>query len=105
MSTIFNDILSTIAERGRTLIDFGGRERKSGPEGFNELFEQLLSERGEASGVAIAREIFERYAQLDQGERAEVIDILSDRFGVDLEAAQAAAVRFIEDPSEAGGAG
>ena len=103
MSTFFNDILTSITERGRSLIDFSGRERTGGKAGFDELFEQLLSERGEASGMAIAREIFERYAQLDATGRHDVIDIIADRFGVDLEAARVAAERFLDEHSDAAG--
>ncbi|MFN0264494.1 malonyl-CoA decarboxylase [Tepidamorphus sp. 3E244] len=103
MSTLFNDILSTIAERGRSMIDFSGRDRKGETGSFADLFEQLLSERGEASGVAIAREIFERYAELDARGRAEVIDVIADRFGVDLEAARVAAERFLEVPDDGAG--
>ncbi|MCB1471765.1 MAG: malonyl-CoA decarboxylase [Rhodobiaceae bacterium] len=100
MSTFFNEILSTIAERGRSLIDFGGRERGGARGGLDELLERLLSERGEASGVAIAREIFARYEDLDATGRHDVIDMLTDRFGVDLDGAQQAAEAFLAEPSE-----
>jgi len=103
LSTFLNDILTSITERGRSLIDFSGRERAGGKAGFDELFEQLLSERGEASGMAIAREIFDRYDRLDATGRSDVIDIIADRFGVDLEAARAAAERFLDEQSDASG--
>ena len=43
----------------------GARSRSSAPAGLVELCEELLSGRGEASGVALAREILARYAELD----------------------------------------
>ncbi|MGZ9082348.1 MAG: hypothetical protein ACXW3U_09510 [Rhodoplanes sp.] len=56
-TSFFGELLQTITERGRGLI-----ERRHEPlglaysEGLAELCEQLLSIRGEGSGVALARE-------------------------------------------------
>jgi malonyl-CoA decarboxylase len=43
-----------------------------------ELFEDLLSENGEASGTALAREAVELYLSMDTPNRLAVLDILSD---------------------------
>jgi len=57
-ASFFGELLQAIAERGRALID-RTRDRR-GPEersqSLIELCEELLSGRGEASGVAIARD-------------------------------------------------
>jgi len=63
-------MLQSIAERGRALIDRtrdrrGVAEQRS--ESLAQLCEDLLSGRGEASGVALAREILSRYAELTTG--------------------------------------
>ncbi len=103
MTSFFNDILTTIAERGRALIDFSGRERAARGGDLTELFEALLSERGEASGMAIAQEIFERYDALDEDARHQALDVLASAFGVDLEVSRAAAETFLDAPDDATG--
>ena len=57
-STFFGDMLQTIAERGRALLDLtraGRIDAGTRSENLIELCEQLLSGRGEASGVAPRR--------------------------------------------------
>ena len=56
-SSFFGDMLASIAERGRALLDRtrdhgGGQAARS--ENLADLCEELLSGRGEASGVALA---------------------------------------------------
>src|SRR4051812_23617746 len=89
-------MLQTIAERGRALID-RTRERRESAErrsaGLIELCDQLLSGRGEASGVALAREILQGYAELTSGPRIAFFEALATGFGPDhrrLESAIAA---------------
>ena len=64
-TSFFGELLQTISERGRALID-RTRDRRGDAaarsESLVELCEELLSGRGEASGVALAREILVRYA-------------------------------------------
>jgi len=56
-TSFFGEMLQTISERGRALIE-RARERRERPgetsESLAELCEELLSNRGEASGVALA---------------------------------------------------
>ncbi|MBF0375340.1 MAG: malonyl-CoA decarboxylase [Alphaproteobacteria bacterium] len=47
------------------------------------LCEALLSGRGEASGVALAREFFKQWANLGPPERREVLIGMAERFGPD----------------------
>src|SRR4029077_6755370 len=58
--------------------------------GLVELCEELLSGRGEASGVALAREIFTRYDELTTGPRIAFFETLATGFGVDRERIDAA---------------
>src|SRR4051794_8155628 len=77
-------MLQTIAERGRSLLDRRGRsnaEKRSA--GIIELSEQLLSGRGEASGVALAGEILAHYAELTSGPRIAFFEALAQDFGPD----------------------
>ena len=83
-TTFFGEMLQTIAERGRSLLDRRGRsnaEKRSA--GIIELSEQLLSGRGEASGVALAGEILAHYAELTSGPRIAFFEALAQDFGPD----------------------
>ena len=69
-TSFFGDMLQSIAERGRALIE-RTRDRREVAEqrsaSLVQLCEDLLSGRGEASGVALAREILARYGELNTG--------------------------------------
>jgi malonyl-CoA decarboxylase len=85
-TSFFGELLQTISERGRALID-RARERRgvdsTRSESLVELCEHLLSGRGEASGVALARDILMRYAALTTGPRIALFEALASRFGPD----------------------
>ena len=69
-TSFFGELLQTISERGRALLARDRRgEASARSENLVELCEDLLSGRGEASGVALAREILGRYATLTTGPR------------------------------------
>ncbi|MBO0751248.1 MAG: malonyl-CoA decarboxylase family protein [Bradyrhizobiaceae bacterium] len=94
-SSFFGELLQAISDRGRVLID-RRRSRRDSPaettKNLADLCEELLSNRGEASGVALAREILVRYADLTIGPRIAFFEALATRFGVDrgrMEAAMA----------------
>ena len=66
-NAFFSDLLSTISERGRTLLRRGSSsDAKQDASDLIELCEALLSGRGEASGTAMAREVLDRYHHLDR---------------------------------------
>ena len=100
----FSDMLQSIAERGRALIDRtrdrrGVAEQRS--ESLAQLCEDLLSGRGEASGVALAREILSRYGDLKTGSRIAFFEALARRFGPDRSRLSAAASAYLTAPSDA----
>ncbi|MGE5346180.1 MAG: malonyl-CoA decarboxylase [Acidithiobacillales bacterium] len=64
------------------LLGFLGRGTKPS-EALPLLSEALLSGRGEASGVALAREILNAYSRLSPDERLGFLKLLGDRFGAD----------------------
>src|SRR5690242_3492202 len=92
-TSFFGELLQSISERGRALID-RARDRRGDAAARSaslvELCEELLSVRGEASGVALAREILGVYADLTVGPRIAFFEALSVRFGVDRERIDAA---------------
>ena len=83
-TSFFGELLQTISDRGRALLDRGRRgDASSRSESLVELCEHLLSGRGEASGAALAREILGRYAELTIGPRIAFFEALAHRFGTD----------------------
>ncbi len=104
MSTsFFGDMLQSIAERGRALIE-RTRDRREVAEqrsaNLVQLCEDLLSRRGEASGVALAREILLRYGELKIGPRIAFFEALATRFGPDRARLSAAATAWLAMPSD-----
>ncbi len=83
-TSFFGELLQTISERGRALLARSRRgEASARSESLVELCEDLLSSRGEASGVARAREILGRYGELTTGPRIAFFEALGERFGPD----------------------
>lgn len=99
---MLSELFASIGERGRRLIErrieLGGKPRRV--ETVIELAEDLLSHRGEASGVARATEILEAYARFTQDERATFFEALAGRFGVDHGRVEAAVEAYRRGPSE-----
>jgi hypothetical protein len=67
-SSFLSDLMDTIVARGRTLLNL----RHSAPAVKHDLVQLsslLLSQRGEASGVALAQALLEGYRAAADGER------------------------------------
>ncbi|HSP51068.1 MAG TPA: malonyl-CoA decarboxylase [Pseudolabrys sp.] len=100
--SFFGELLQTISERGRALLARNRRvEASARSESLVELCEDLLSSRGEASGVARARDILGRYGELTTGPRIAFFEALGERFGPDPARMQAAIAAWREKPSDA----
>ena len=102
-TSFFGELLQTIADRGRALIE--RRRQRPGTaaqrsESLVDLCEELLSGRGEASGVALAREILARYGELTIGPRIAFFEALATRFGVDRARVDAAVEAWRGSPSD-----
>ncbi|MGB8239375.1 MAG: malonyl-CoA decarboxylase, partial [Pseudolabrys sp.] len=69
-------------------------------ENLVELCEDLLSGRGEASGVARAREILGHYAELTTGPRIAFFEALAERFGTDPARLEQAIASWRVNPSD-----
>jgi malonyl-CoA decarboxylase len=83
-NAFFSDLLATISERGRSLLRRGDIEDGKGDASdLVELCEALLSGRGEASGTAMAREVLDRYHDLDDDGRRAFFEALGRDFGPD----------------------
>jgi malonyl-CoA decarboxylase len=102
-TSFFGELLQTISDRGRALLDRAGARRNGGAtdsDSFIEQCEELLSGRGEASGVALARDILTRYAELTTGPRVAFFEALAHRFGPDQAALDAAIEAWQAAPSD-----
>ncbi len=102
-ASFFSEMLQSIADRGRALIQRRepARERSAG---LVELCEALLSGRGEASGVALAGDILARYATLTIGPRIAFFEALDTTFGHDHTRIDAAIAAWRQSPSAANAA-
>ncbi len=102
-SSFFSEMLQSIADRGRALIQRRepARERSAG---LVEACEALLSGRGEASGVALAGDILARYSALTIGPRVAFFEALETTFGHDRPRIDAAIAAWRESPTPANAA-
>jgi malonyl-CoA decarboxylase len=104
-NAFFSDLLSTISERGRTLLRRNGAPaaRPDDAEGLIELCEALLSGRGEASGTAMAREVLDRYHDLGDAGRLAFFAALVRDFGPDRERVAKAIEAWRANPGDGNG--
>jgi malonyl-CoA decarboxylase len=103
MVSFFSDLLSTIADRGRGLVEPLWEGRPGAEQRAAAVIEQadaLLSRRGEAAGVAIASNILDAYATLTSGPRIAFFEALATRFGCDAARLEAAIAAYRAAPGE-----
>jgi len=82
-SAFLSDLISSITERGRALLQREPSRQEPRRGALVETCHTLLSGRGEASGVALARHGLDLYAQLDPQGRLAFFEALSQEFGPD----------------------
>src|SRR3984957_15538426 len=101
-TSFFGELLQTISDRGRSLID--RRERRGvtpqSTANLVDLCEELLSNRGEASGAALAREILALYSELTIGPRIAFFESLATKFGTDKSRIDKALQAWRDAPSD-----
>ena len=86
-SSIFGDMLQAIADRGRRLLSFSGWQplQPHNRKDLEKACENLLSRRGEASGMALAGDILQRWERSSDDERRAFMVMLLEKFGPDSE--------------------
>ncbi|ABI58125.1 malonyl-CoA decarboxylase domain-containing protein [Alkalilimnicola ehrlichii MLHE-1] len=95
----WNRLVDQVADRG-----LGLSRLNQSPDIMERLEENcraLLTSRGEASGVALAREVVRAVDSLDEAGKTRFLKLLAHRFGPDREAVLAAAERFRESDEPA----
>src|SRR4051794_20126228 len=98
-TSFLNEMMHTLGERGRALI---GRSREAVAQGdLVALGELLLSRRGEASGVALARTLLGTYMTAPLASRLSFLTALADRFGPDRAKLEKAIEAYRSNPGPA----
>jgi malonyl-CoA decarboxylase len=101
-NAFFSDLLASISERGRTLLRRASTsDDKRDASDLIELCEALLSGRGEASGTAMAREVLDRYQDLDETGRRSFFAGVARNFGPDRERLAQAIETYRAQPNDA----
>lgn len=103
-NAFFSDVMTSIAERGRNLLDRKIWTTSDGPAAAPEvlaLCEAVLSGRGEASAAVIAREALDAYSRLPETGKAEFFEILARDFGPDRGRLARAVAAFSRNPDAA----
>jgi len=88
----WNRLVNQVADRG-----LGLSKPNQNPDVMKRLEENcraLLTSRGEASGVALAREVARAVDELDETGKTRFLQLLTERFGPDRNTVLAAAERF-----------
>ena len=78
---------------------FLSRLFSSQQEELGALAEGLLSERGEASGVARARELLDAYTSASAEVKLHFLTLLAERFGADPKRIDESIAKYVADPS------
>ncbi|MDA7946752.1 MAG: malonyl-CoA decarboxylase [Hyphomicrobiaceae bacterium] len=97
--SFFQELLNSIAERGRSLLEGSAEDRSAAA--LKDLAGALLSERGEASGVALAGEILSAYRRATDEEKLEFFRFLFEAFTPDEARVTETARDYLSDPSPA----
>jgi malonyl-CoA decarboxylase len=95
--SFLQELLNSIAEQGRHLLprSLGGSGRE---DDITQLATALVSNRGEASGVAIARELLGRYRRLDAEDRLAFLRFLARTMQPDASEVASAAQSYLSGP-------
>ena len=83
------DLLDTLTERGRALLRRKDASGAAPAPDLAALGDLLLSRRGEASGVALARALLAAFAEASAEDQLAFLAALADRFGPDPRAVEA----------------
>ena len=91
-SALLSELLDAISARGRALFRANetGLLGAHGGAGLVALGDELLSRRGEASGLALAERLLAEFEAADDEARLHFLRALADHFGADNEAIEAA---------------
>ncbi len=81
--SLFQSFLTSIADRGREILE--ASNKRSSSREMSTLCDELLGEKGEALGTALARDVVETYEKFGPSEKLAFFEMLKVGFGVDHE--------------------
>lgn len=93
-----SQVVSAIADLGRQYFD--RPSTRSAMETARRLCDDLLSDHGEASGTALAREVVNLFKSMDAADRMSFLQMLNDDFGYNPAALREAAENYLKDDSQ-----
>ena len=100
MSRAFlHDLLASISQKSRELVH-GATGLHADDTEIAELAETILSQRGEASGLALAELVLERFRSMGPTDKLEFFKLLAAQFGPEQERLRAAARDYLAKPSD-----
>lgn len=95
----FQELMSRIMDQGRDIIASDTRKSRK-PRDMVELAQIVLSERGEASGIALARELLDTFFAADEADRTKFFGELAKRFGPDKSVLAEAIKHYLTHPDD-----
>lgn len=93
------NLLDSIADAGEKFLDLR-RTRGTSIQNLLDLCNDLISHKGVASGLALARQVVMRYENLSKAEKLDFLLTLNRDMGTDLDAVTVAAREFVAAPDE-----
>ncbi len=93
------NMLDSVADAGENFLDLT-KLRGTPDQKLIKLCEDLVSHKGVASGIALAREVVIRYNELNPKEQLAFFISLNQQIGPDLPAIKEVATAFINKPDE-----
>lgn len=100
-TSFFSDMLQGITDRGRRFLSLGPTRdgEIDAVDTMEALCETLLSSQGEASGMALAKNILDRWQGFDPEKRRDFMVVLLSRFGPSIERLERAIDGYRADPN------
>ncbi|WP_417784002.1 malonyl-CoA decarboxylase [Terasakiella pusilla] len=100
---LFHNVLNSIADAGRDILNrrtvAANQVTCEAEKTLSQLCRDLLSEKGEALGTALALEVIQRYQGLDQTGRLAFFLMLRDEFEPAQEKLEDAIYTYLNDPT------
>ncbi|MBD9489436.1 malonyl-CoA decarboxylase [Ensifer sp. ENS11] len=96
-TSFFSDMMQSISDRGRRLLTVATRNGAAPvavETPVDALCDMLLSSRGEASGMALAVEILQRWAAMEPAEQTAFMRLLHERFDANATELERAVERY-----------
>lgn len=95
--TFVTQFFNSIADTGRELLDLRGDKKRG--QGIKGLSRDLLTQKGEASGMALARDAVEAWIKLSDEEKLEFLKFLNEEMAPDQKQIEAAVAAYHKESS------